>query len=179
MSSHNIDIHLSTNTEYMTNPHIFGPVQWYNIHTSAKNAINDDKKKFFIDLIYFIRDNMKCSKCHNHFSNYILNNPFDPFMHLTNDQGDQIGLFKWSWIFHNAVNSRLHKPIIDWDTAWNLYSDNDNIVCSKNCDESPVIIPPSNNSSHPQITMKSPSSLSIINVLEKNKHKINIKPIDT
>jgi hypothetical protein len=47
-----------------------------------------------------------------------------------------LGLFIWTWKFHNAVNTRLRKPVMSWDTAYSLYSElqnNNNLVCSKTC----------------------------------------------
>ena len=51
---------------------------------------------------------------------------------IANEKLD-LGLFIWAWKFHNAVNSRINKPIMGWDTAYNLYSEKESLVCSKNC----------------------------------------------
>jgi hypothetical protein len=50
-----------------------------------------------------------------------------------NDKKMSLGLFVWSWKFHNAVNARIKKPLMSWDTAYNLYSETESLVCTKNC----------------------------------------------
>jgi hypothetical protein len=46
---------------------------------------------------------------------------------------EDVGMFKWSFNFHNAVNQRLNKPIMDWSTAYNLYSKAVVTYCTKTC----------------------------------------------
>ena len=68
-------------------------------------------------------------------------------MNLINQDGEEVGFFKWSWIFHNAVNSRLEKPIISWETALSMYYSN--TTCSKNCqkEETQTLISKTDNNS--------------------------------
>ena len=40
-----------------------------------------------------------------------------------------IGMFRWMWIFHNWVNSRLQKPLLGWETAISLYIDSECSEC--------------------------------------------------
>ena len=67
-------------------------------------------------------------------------------------------MFKWSWKFHNSVNSRIGKPVLDWDTTYNLYSDPGVMVCTKSCDqENDVTLKPSISmvrAMHPELYVK-------------------------
>ena len=42
-------------------------------------------------------------------------------MNLVDEKGHSIGLQKWSWQFHNAVNLRLHKPFVSWQNALAMF----------------------------------------------------------
>ena len=42
-------------------------------------------------------------------------------------------MFEYTWIFHNNVNSRLGKKLIDWETAYNMYSNPGSMVCTRSC----------------------------------------------
>ena len=117
----------------LTDPKYIGPGVWYNIHLKAYEATDNDKIEDFIDEMYLLAQKFPCKKCRTHINAYIESHPFDDLRHLKNKEGRLIGMFKWSWLFHNAVNTRLHKPIVDWETAWEMY-DVEPEVCSKNCD---------------------------------------------
>jgi hypothetical protein len=45
-------------------------------------------------------------------------------------------MFKWIWSLHNSVNIRLGKPLIDFDTAYNLFDPNIMAPCNTGCSES-------------------------------------------
>jgi hypothetical protein len=59
------------------------------------------------------------------------------------EEGKDVGLFKWAWLFHNAVNQRLKKPIVSWSEAKRMYSPDEG-VCTSDCGQplEPVVIPP-------------------------------------
>jgi hypothetical protein len=120
----------------LTDPKYIGPGLWYTIHTSAK--ISGEKgdyasKKEFVDLMDSLRNNFKCMTCRKHIGEYLDTHAFDPYWKLIDPKsGKDVGLFKWSFDFHNAVNQRLGYPIMDWLTAYSLYYDESNI-CDLNC----------------------------------------------
>lgn len=118
-----------------TDPKVFGPGVWFLIHTCAKESITEDKKRFFVSLLQLIERNLGCEKCKLHMSEYMKNNPINPYWNLINEKKEQIGMFNWSWKFHNSVNSKLSRPILDWETAYSMYYETPSI-CSKGCDES-------------------------------------------
>ena len=114
-------------------PTIVGPGTWYAIHLKAINSTDNKSIREFIEFMNLLADNFPCPKCRTHIQQYIKTHPFSDLVKLEVD-GRKIGMFKWSWMFHNAVNSRLRKPILDWETALDLYS-GETEICSKNCDE--------------------------------------------
>lgn len=119
----------------ITDPAIIGPGAWYIIHLKAKFAVTKSKKDDFIEFMDILSVEFPCKKCRNHIRKYIDSHPIKDFYNLKNNDGEEIGMFKWSWMFHNAVNTRLGKPYVDWDTAWNMYDSDDNHVCNQSCDE--------------------------------------------
>lgn len=118
----------------ISNPAIIGPGIWQAITFMAKHATTDLKKNEFIDYMYMLSVEFPCGKCRTHIQEYLRENSFEPFMNLTNENGEQIGMFKWVWMFHNAVNLRLHKPFVDFQTAWEMF-DTGREVCT-NCSNS-------------------------------------------
>lgn len=98
-----------------------GPGQWFTIHKMAKRAVTEEKKRRFVDFMNDVCEEMRCNRCKDHMSVYMKNNSFSPYWNYHDVDGTQIGMFKWSWIFHNSVNLRLNKPYIDWDTAKKMY----------------------------------------------------------
>lgn len=118
----------------LTDPKYIGPGVWYNTHLTAYEATDDRKIDEFMDHMYLLADKFACKKCRKHIRQYIETHPLEDLRNLRNDDGRRIGMFKWAWLFHNAVNTRIHKPLVDWETAWAMY-DEEIEVCSKNCDD--------------------------------------------
>lgn len=117
----------------MSDPKTFGPGQWQAIHTYAKHATTDETKRAFMDYMKIICNNLKCDKCRGHAMDYLAKNPMKDFMNIKNAEGIEIGMLKWTWIFHNSVNSRLGKPLMDWETCYAMYGDPTIGVCQKDC----------------------------------------------
>jgi len=119
-----------------SNPKYIGPGYWDFIHRYAYNSRTHEEQLLFISIMKFICENFNCGNCREHCKTYIKNHPMEQYLDLTIDvenESLQLGMFMWSWKFHNAVNVRIKNPIMSWDTAYNLYSPNDNLVCSKYC----------------------------------------------
>lgn len=115
-------------------PKVVGPGVWYVIHLKAKESINNDKIDEFIDFMETLSYKFGCSNCRKHIQAYIKDHPFEDLRNIQNSDDEKIGMFKWAWLFHNAVNTRLNKPYVEWDTAWEMYDEGIE-VCSKQCDE--------------------------------------------
>lgn len=115
--------------EKISDPKIFGPVMWYNIHKLSLKLTEDCYIAYIKELIPII----PCSTCKQHAIEYLKLNPLKEFIGVKDPTtGDNIGMFKWSWIFHNSVNERLGKNIMNFDTAFNMYNDISQI-CSLEC----------------------------------------------
>lgn len=129
-----------------TDPTYIGPGTWNIIHRRAWMARTPETQRLFIELMKDICYHFPCLVCRGHCSDYIKNHPMEDYLELTLQIGNQkilLGLFIWTWKFHNAVNARLKKPMMSWDTAYSLYSqlqnsnnesmENEALVCSKKC----------------------------------------------
>jgi hypothetical protein len=125
---------METKKKIVSNPAQIGIGMWISIHLMAKNATNIYTKNSFIDYMYMLSQEFPCGKCRTHIQEYLKTHSFDPFMDMQNENGD-IGMFKWSWIFHNAVNTRLGKPYLDWNTALEMYYPEPTSQICTNCDE--------------------------------------------
>ena len=115
-----------------TDPKYVGPGIWYEIHKQAYNAKTPQQQNQFV---IFMKDTcygFPCKICRGHCTEYIKNNPIEYYVGSTVDD-ELLGLFIWTWKFHNSVNARLKKPIMSWNTAVTLYSESDNKVCSMSC----------------------------------------------
>ena len=119
-----------------TDPKYIGPGTWNLIHRRAFKAQTHEQQLAFIEEMKEVCYGFPCMVCKGHCTEYIKNHPLEEYLGVMVDiDGVQlpIGLFVWTWKFHNAVNARIKKPIMNWDTAYNLYSTSESLVCSKNC----------------------------------------------
>jgi hypothetical protein len=149
----------------ISDPKIFGPGMWYLYHVKARDANTEQKKKEFVKDMIYLSNNLPCIECRNHCQQYIKNNPIENYWNIKENSID-ISMFKWLWTFHNAVNVRLKKPIIDWNTAKNMYYD-DSEVCSSQCGEAEIIETKTNN---PTITFNN----NVRTIVGVNINNINI-----
>ncbi len=129
-SPHSLTKHVSS---FPSDPAISGPGLWFMIHRKARYADTPEKIREFIIMITDIIDNHPCRDCRNHGGQYQKLSPPENFVDHRNKDGEYNGMFYWSWLFHNAVNTRLGKLHVDYDTAWNMYSDDETLVCTIGC----------------------------------------------
>jgi hypothetical protein len=119
-----------------TDPKYVGPGTWNTIHQRAYKARTHEEQ---VDFIRFMKDTcheFPCSICRGHCTKYIQDNPMEDYLDVAvevDGTKQQLGMFLWSWKFHNTVNNRLRKPIMSWATAVSMYGGHDTGVCSKNC----------------------------------------------
>lgn len=119
----------------ITNPAYFGPGKWDTYHLEAWFARTNPEQNNFIIFLKRQIDNFPCVKCKNHAYEYLDNNPLENYLGKKSSTGEELGMFVWMWKFHNAVNTRLGKPVVEWDTAYSMYSGRGILVCGKGCDE--------------------------------------------
>lgn len=117
----------------LADPESFGPGAWLVIHSIAFRAKTDEEKRSFIRTMKQICDGLKCQTCKQHCIAYIKEHPIIKYWNIKNKEGEDIGMFKWTWAFHNAVSSRLRKPTMDFESAYHLYSDLPDTICTKEC----------------------------------------------
>lgn len=132
--------------ESQTNPKIIGPGTWRIIHTQARNVslipienpeqiskAEDD----FIKLLKSICADFGCPVCRVHCGEYIQNNPPESakgLLTLIGDKKIEIGMFRWTWEFHNVVNKRLGKTIMSFENAYKIFY-REGESCSKVCND--------------------------------------------
>ncbi len=123
---------LHSSTQISTDPRVIGPGTWYSIHIMAMSCEDTDSCLFFIRFVKAIITSFPCDKCRQHAKAFIEKHPPERYLSLTNDKDEHIGMFKWSWEFHNVANTFLEKPKISFADAWELYSDPQ--ICYGDCD---------------------------------------------
>lgn len=122
----------------ISNPLTFGPGIWYCIHMNAKDAKTEVGKQKFKDFIENTITALPCTTCIQHASDYYQKHPLKDYWHIK-ENGQDIGMFRWAWQFHNTVNQRLQKPIVNWENAKMLYSDETG-VCTSDCGKEQVSV---------------------------------------
>lgn len=119
-----------------TNPKYIGPGIWSIMHRRARRLRTHEQQVQFIDFVKDICYGFPCKVCKGHCSDYIKAHPLEEFIDVYMEIDGKLvllGLFVWTWRFHNSVNGRLSKPLMSWDTAYNLYTEGDTLICNKNC----------------------------------------------
>lgn len=107
----------------LTDPKSFGPGLWLHIHSKARRAITARKMTDFAEDMKTIAEDIKCGECRGHAMKYLEENPIEPYFPMVDPEENNtpIGCFRWAWQFHNTVNARLRKSIVDWETAKALF----------------------------------------------------------
>ena len=134
----NIPGAIGQKTDYKdrTDPKYIGPGKWDSIHQLAWEAQTAEGKRIFKTFMINTCDKFPCSTCRTHCQEYIKNHPMEEYENVLVEVGTErvpLGLFVWAWKFHNTVNARLNKPQMAWDTAYNMYSGKEGLMCSKAC----------------------------------------------
>jgi hypothetical protein len=127
-----------------TDPKYIGPGTWNVIHRRAYKARTAPQQSSFIEFMKDVCYGFPCFTCKGHCTEHIKNHPLEEYIGVLVDIDGQrlpIGMFVWTWKFHNAVNARIGKPIMSWNTAYNLYSEKETLVCSKNCLDAALDVP--------------------------------------
>ena len=116
----------------LTNPSYVGPGTWNVIHSLAIMAHTQQEQEAFILTMNKIAASFPCHLCREHTLQYIKTFPMEDYKNAyINNKEEKLGMFIWTWKFHNAVNHRIGKTIMDWETAYQLYSPHQS--CSLEC----------------------------------------------
>lgn len=112
------------------NPKILGPGKWDSIHDLSCFISNIDDANKSIYGIKKIIYSIKC-ECVDHAINYINENPIENSIGEPDEHGYYIGIAKWTWSFHNAVNIRLGKQWMPWDIFEKKYINRESSCAKK------------------------------------------------
>ena len=110
-------------------PKILGPGYWHRLHVSAYEANSPEKTVGFIRELKSTLSIFPCNTCRQHALGYLSEHPPENDINIHDERGRMIGMFRWMWMFHNWVNSRLQKPLLGWETAISLYNDGECSEC--------------------------------------------------
>lgn len=106
-----------------SNPLIWGPLFWYTLHNSSINyPLNASPlvKQRIKNRIQAIPYEVPCKACQIHASAYIESISEADLDIIVSGRDN---LFKFYVDFHNAVNTRLGKPVWSYEQAFNYYND--------------------------------------------------------
>lgn len=127
-------------TDYrdVSDPTYVGPGTWNTIHRLAYAATTLDLQNDFVTTMEEICRTFPCPHCQGHCKQYMIDNPIRKFIGLpvmVNGGEQELGMFLWTFLFHNAVTARVGKnKMMAWETALALYSKvADPNECSKVC----------------------------------------------
>lgn len=102
--------------------------RWDAIHVTAAWSDTPIKFNFFCSWIRDQVEHLPCQDCINHAKAYINANPPE----------EAEDSFIWSWRFHNAVNSRLGKPELEYEIAKQKYLQGGMKNCTGGCGQDKI-----------------------------------------
>lgn len=108
-------------------PVYIGPGVWYLLHREALEMEPDS----YIKMVEDLAKKFFCEICEIHFKKYLEINPPRKYKNVYVGS-EKLGLFLWSWQFHNEVNLRIGKPQMSWQAALSLYQKNGQ-ECEQSC----------------------------------------------
>lgn len=101
-------------------PLVFGPGTWWLIHLKSYLTDTEDKIEHFYKFLYTIVYNIPCHTCRRNAIEYISTNDGSKYVNIRH-KGRHIGMFMWMVDFHNEVNKRNNKDVIDRSEVYNAY----------------------------------------------------------
>lgn len=135
----------------LPNSHVLrnGAGIWFAIHHLTAAITTEQEQEFVCRVIKRYQEFFPCNVCKDHFGKYLENEDTSPselkFAMKTiskDEKGNDIvvpGLFVWSIVFHNAVNSfrvdhlNNEKVHFDLETAYRQYFVDKEPVCTASC----------------------------------------------
>lgn len=116
---------------HLSDPHVSGPGSWYSMHVLSRRAHTTEEKQRCIQDIHTIVENFKCLDCRQHGMEYIRYNPPEHCLNMRTLSGADTSLFDWTVDYHNSVNMRTGKMLMDRGVAYALYAPD--AVCAARC----------------------------------------------
>lgn len=139
---------------FTSNPEYTGPGLWFWLHLKSYHATTYEKAIAFIEDLWLLAANHPCPNCRKHMTAYLINNPpRDHTDYIDEQTGRNVGMFRYTWMFHNDVNLRLGKPTMSFEMAISQFEKPDEITpctdgCGSDSDDEPIPLSPRN---HPGI----------------------------
>lgn len=95
---------------------------WYSIHTQSKYVNTKKDLNEFINFFENLIINIPCPVCREHAASYYAMNKIDDsILGSFYYENVDVSVFKWTYDFHNNVNHRLGKKVMEFSFAVNLY----------------------------------------------------------
>jgi hypothetical protein len=97
-----------------------GPGIWWTIHSMAAQAQDSETRLQFKEYVDHMKSSFPCEKCRPHIVEFFDTHDLRDY---TNDMinGNDVGLFRLTWIMHSKVNERLGKPFFPFEKAYDIY----------------------------------------------------------
>lgn len=119
--------------ESLVDPKIFGPGGWDRIHIDATRCTSKSWYGRYDEDVRFYASKIHCKDCKEHFLKLLDSDP--PLKRKTvYKDGVDVTMFYWSVDAHNAVNRRLKKKEVAYETAYDFYYNGKG--CDSNCGSS-------------------------------------------
>lgn len=104
-----------------SNPKIVLRGWWNYAHQDSIIADETPEGKLaYMKKIHRLAENFPCEECATHFKKYLSIHP--------PEEAKSMGIYMWE--FHNEVNRRLGKPIMDLTTFTSMYKDRLHATCA-------------------------------------------------
>ena len=110
---------------------LWGPSAWKFLHAASFSYPDNpsaEKREAARELFRSLKFMLPCEECSSHYCCEYDKDPVD------NHLDSRYDLSSWLVNFHNKVNERLGKKVMDYEDAKALY---DSETCSKTCHPSP------------------------------------------
>ena len=119
---------------FPSDPAKTGPGMWFLLHTISLHAQSPERQRCYIWVLSLLSKYHPCfATCRKHIQSNLQQNPPEKYLMIKD------GLFIHSIDFHNSVNKRLGKPIMDHKMAYQIYRNLETNICTADCDSSPTI----------------------------------------
>lgn len=110
-----------------SNPKYIGPGYWASWHLKTLKTDTREKKAEVSRSIVVDISNFPCLECREDSINYVKN---FPLINAVKSK-DPLSLFKWTVDFHNHVNLKLGKSVLNWREASEAWQEEN--ICFENC----------------------------------------------
>lgn len=110
-----------------SNPKYIGPGYWASWHLKALQATDKTRKEEVARSIVIDISNFPCKNCREDSIEYIKKYPILPAV----NSNEPLSVFKWTVNFHNYVNLKLNKSVLNWREAKEAWEGES--MCFENC----------------------------------------------